>query len=451
MIEKEITMDDKELAEKLVKKCLAKGADAAEVYIESGRELSIEVRNGEAETVQQAASQGVGFRVFVKQRMAFSSCNDLSDKALDNAIKSAVGFASSTTPDENNILPDDKGVTQVEGLYDPQIAQVPMEKKIELAKNVEKLAMKDARITKSAGSGYSEGEGEIYLANSNGLSKSSKFSNCFFGVSVVAEKGEQKSSGGEFCSRRFFADLKPAEEVAAKAAKEAYQMLDPRMVKTQKAAVIFDSDVARSILGGILAAIDGERVLQGASFLAQKMDQKIASELLTLVDDGTLAKGLGSAPFDGEGVPTQKRIIVDKGILKGFMYNTIVAKRAGVKSTGNASRGGFTSIPEIGPHNFYMAAGKSTPEEIIKATKTGLLLKGVTGYGINPVNGNFSGGAQGFWIENGKIAFPVKGLTIAGNAFEMLEAIDMVGNDLDLNRSFTAPTFRIKLMQIGGE
>lgn len=451
MIEKEITMDDKELAEKLVKKCLAKGADAAEVYIESGRELSIEVRNGEAETVQQAASQGVGFRVFVKQRMAFSSCNDLSDKALDNAIKSAVGFASSTTPDENNILPDDKGVTQVEGLYDPQIAQVPMEKKIELAKNVEKLAMKDARITKSAGSGYSEGEGEIYLANSNGLSKSSKFSNCFFGVSVVAEKGEQKSSGGEFCSRRFFADLKPAEEVAAKAAKEAYQMLDPRMIKTQKAAVIFDADVARSILGGILAAIDGERVLQGASFLAQKMDQKIASELLTLVDDGTLAKGLGSAPFDGEGVPTQKRIIVDKGILKGFMYNTIVAKRAGVKSTGNASRGGFTSIPEIGPHNFYMAAGKSTPEEIIKATKTGLLLKGVTGYGINPVNGNFSGGAQGFWIENGKIAFPVKGLTIAGNAFEMLEAIDMVGNDLDLNRSFTAPTFRIKLMQIGGE
>jgi PmbA protein len=444
-------MDYKELAEKLVKKCLAKGADAAEVYMESGRELSIEVRDGEIETVQQAASQGVGFRVFVKQRMAFSSCNDLSDKALDNAIKSAVGFASSTTPDENNVLPDDKGITEVEGLYDSQIAQVPMEKKIELAKSVEKLAMKDPRITKSAGAGYSEAEGEIYLANSNGLSKSSKFSACSFGVSVVAEKGEQKSSGGEFCSRRFFADLKPAEEVAAKAAKDAYEMLDPRMVRTQKAAVIFDPDVARSILGGILAAINGERILQGASFLAQKLNQKIASELVTMVDDGTLAKGLGSAPFDGEGVPTQKRIIVDKGILKGFMYNTIVAKRAGIKSTGNASRGGFTSIPDIGAHSFYMAAGSGAPEEIIKATKTGLLLKGVTGYGINPVNGNFSGGAQGFWIENGKIAFPVKGLTIAGNAFEMLEGIDMVGNNLDLNRSFTGPTFRIKLMQIGGE
>lgn len=444
-------MNYKELAEKLVKKCLAKGADAAEVYLESGRDLSIEVRDGEIETVQQAASQGVGFRVFVKQKMAFSSCNDLSDKALDNAIKSAVGFAESTTPDENNVLPDDKGLTEVEGLYDPQIAQVPMEKKIELAKSVEKLAMKDPRITKSAGAGYSEGEGEVYLTNSNGLSKSSKLSACSFGVSVVAEKGEQKSSGGEFCSRRFFSDLKPEEEVAAKAAKDAYEMLDPKMVKTQKAVVIFDPDVARSILGGILAAINGERVLQGASFLAHKLEQKIASDLVTLIDDGTLAKGLGSAPFDGEGVPTQKRIIVDKGVLKGFMYNTIVAKRAGVKSTGNASRGGFTSIPDIGAHNFYMAAGKNTPEEIIKATKTGLLLKGVTGYGINPVNGNFSGGIQGFWIENGKIAFPVKGLTIAGNAFEMLEAIDMVGNDLDLNRSFTAPTFRIKLMQIGGE
>jgi PmbA protein len=181
------------------------------------------------------------------------------------------------------------------------------------------------------------------------------------------------------------------------------------------------------------------------------LDQKIASELITIIDDGTRPKGMGSVPFDGEGVPTQKRIIVDKGVLKGFMYNTIVAKRAGVRSTGNASRRGFTSLPGIGAHNFFMVAGKGSPDEIVKATKAGLLLKGVTGYGINPVNGNFSGGASGFWVENGKIAFPVKGLTVAGNAFEMLNGIDMVGNDLDLNRSFTAPTFRIKSMQIGGK
>jgi len=228
-------------------------------------------------------------------------------------------------------------------------------------------------------------------------------------------------------------------------------MLDPKMVKTQKATVIFDPDVARGILGGILGAVNGERVLQGASFLAKKMNQKIASELVTIIDDGTRPKGLASQPFDGEGVPTQKRTIIDKGILKGFMYNTIVAKRAGVKSSGNASRREFTSLPGIGPHNFYLAAGESSPEKIIKVTEKGLLLKGITGYGINPVNGNFSGGASGFWVEKGKIAFPVKGLTVAGTADEMLNSIDMVGNDLDLNRSFTSPTFRIKSMQLGGE
>lgn len=444
-------MDYKGLAEQLVKKCLARGADAAEVYMESGRNLSIRVRNGEVETVQQSASHGAGFRVFIKGRMAFSSTNDFSEKALDNTIESGIRFAAHTTPDENNILPENKGIAKVGELFDPRISQIPMDKKIELAKKVEKLAMRDARITKSSGAGYSDGEGEIFLANSNGLSKSYRMSACSFGVSVVAEKGDQKSTGGESCSRRFFGDLKSPEEIAEKAAKDAYEMLDPQMVKTQKASVIFDPDVARSILGGILGAINGERVLQKASFLADKMNRKIASELVTITDDGTKSKGLGSRPFDGEGVPVQKRIIIDKGTLTGFLYNTIVAKRAGVKSTGNASRGGFTDLPGISAHNFYMEAGRHSPNEIVKTTKNGLLLKGVTGYGINPVNGNFSGGASGFWVKNGKITFPVKGLTIAGTALEMLNNIDMVGNDLDLNRSFTAPTFRIRLLQIGGK
>lgn len=444
-------MDYDAIAEKLVKKCVKRGADAAEVYIESGRELSIEIRNGEVETVEETASHGAGLRVFVEGKMAFSSCNDFSDKALENAMESAVRFAKSMTADENNVLPDVAEITEIEGLYDPAISQVPMEKKIGLAQEVEKEAMKDPRITKSAGARYGEREGETLLANSNGFLKSYKASGCSYGVSVVAEKGEQKSSGGESCTRRFFNDLEPPEEIGEKAAKDAYDMLDPRMVMTQKAMVIFDPDVARAILGGILASINGERVLQGASFLAQKIDKKIGSELMTIVDDGTRPKGLASKPFDGEGVPTQKRVIIDKGVLKGFMYNAIVAKRAGVKSTGNASRGGFRSLPGIGAHNFYMEAGNSTPEEIIKSTKKGLLLKGVTGYGIDPVNGSFSGGASGFWIEDGKIAFPVKGLTIAGTAMEMFNGIDMVGNDLDLNRTFTAPTFRIDVMQIGGK
>jgi len=444
-------MDYKGLAEQLVKTSLKKGADAAEIYIEAERNLSLEVRKGEIETVQEAATAGAGIRVFVKGRMAFSSSNDLTEKALEDAVRRAVEFASIATPDPDNVLPDNKATTSVAGLYDARIAQVPMEEKIELAKRMEKLAMKDPRITKSDGASYRENEGEIFLANSNGVVKSYKAAGCGYGVSVVAEKGEQKSSGSESCSRRYYGDLKPAEEIAAKAAREATEMLDPRPVKTQQAAVIFVPDVARALLGGILSAVNGERVLQGASFLGKKLGQKIGAELLTLIDDGTREKGLASAPFDGEGVPTEKRVIIERGVLKGFMYNTIVAKRAGVKSTGNASRGDFTGLPGIGPHNFYMAAGPAKPEDIIKATKTGLLVKEVTGYGINPVNGNFSGGAAGFWIEDGKIAFPVKGLTIAGTAESMLNGIDMVADDLDLNRTMTAPTFRIRLLQIGGE
>lgn len=444
-------MDNQALAEQLVARCLKKGADAAEVYLESNRELSIEIRNGEIETVQESASAGAGIRVLIGGRLAFASVNDLREAALEDAVGRAVGFARITTADPDHVLPDDPTSVEVPGLYDPEIAAVPLDRKIELIKSAEKAAMKDSRITKSAGAAYGEGESEIFIANSTGLLKTYKASGCSFGVSVVAEKGEQKSSGGEYCGRRFYADLKTPEEVAEKAARKAYETLDPKKVKTQKAAVIFDRDVAGTLLAGILSAVNGERVLQGASFLGAKIDRKIASDLLTVVDDGRRPKGPASAPFDGEGVATQTRTIVEAGVLKGFLYNTIIAKKAGVKSTGNASRGGFTSLPGIGPHNFTMSPGTAKPEDIIKATKTGLLLKEVTGYGINPVNGQFSGGASGFWVENGKVAFPVIGLTIAGSAEEMFLGLDMVADDVDLNRGLSAPTFRIKLMQIGGE
>ncbi|MBP7571583.1 MAG: TldD/PmbA family protein [Acidobacteria bacterium] len=441
----------KGLTEQLVKTCLGCGADAAEVYLEAGRRLGIDVRNGALETVEEAASQGVGVRVFVKGRMAFCSSNDLRPEALESAAARAIEFARSTTADPSNVLPSEAGMSAVEGLYDAAIAGVGMDRKIEMAIAVEKLALKDPRVTKSAGAGYGERETEIFLANSNGLSKSYRASSCSLGVSVVCEKGEQRTSGAEYRTRRFFADLPAPEAIAARAIASAVELLDPRPIKTQRAVVIFDPGVARSILGGILQAVNGERVLQGASFLGGRMNQPVASPLVTLADDGLRAKGPGSAPFDGEGVPTSRRVIVEKGVLRGFMYNTAVARRAGVKSTGNAARGGFTSVPDIGPHNFYMEAGSTSPAEIVKATARGVWLKGVTGYGINPVNGNFSGGAEGLWIENGAVAFPVKGITIAGTAAEILDGIDLVGSDLDLERGIAAPTFRVKELQIGGE
>lgn len=443
-------MENIDLTEKLVKRCIKLGADAAEVFLESNRNLSINVLNAEIETIEEASSQGVGFRVFVDGKMGFSHCNDFNNKSLENTISKAIEFARLSTPDENNVLTDDKGITPVEDLFDPEISAEPMDKKIKMALELEELAMKDPRITKSSGAGYGEGESEIFIGNSNGLLKTYKSSGCYLGVYVVAEKGDQKNTGGEYCSRVFFSDLVPPEEIAAVASKKAIELLDPVMIKTQKAAVIFDPDVASSLLGGVISAVNGERVLQGASFLKDHLDKQFASPLLSITDDGTRPKSPGSAPFDGEGVPTIKNNLVENGVLKSFIYNTKVAKRAGVKSTGNASRGGFSSLPGIGTHNVYVSAGKHTRNEIIAATKRGLLLLNVTGYGIDSVSGNFSGGASGLWIENGELVHPVKGVTIAGHAFDILNAIDMMGTDIDMNRSFAAPTFRITEMQIGG-
>lgn len=448
---KKKNMDYLDLAEKLVKKCLKQGADAAEVYLENSRNLTINVLNSDIETIEEASTQGVGFRVFTEGKMGFSHCNDLNDSSLEESIAKAISFAKLTTYDENNVLTDDRTITPVAELYDPEISSETLDNKINKALELEKLAMRDPRITKSSGAGYAEGESEIFISNSNGLIKSCKASGCYLGVYVVAEKGDQKNTGGEFCSRVFFSDLLPPEEIAAVASRKALELLDPVMIKTQKAAVIFDPEVAESLLGGVITAVNGERILQGASFLKDSLNRQIASPLLTMTDDGTMQKQLQSAPFDGEGVPTTRNVIVENGILKCFLYDTKVAKRAGMKSTGNAVRRGFSSLPEIGVHKIFLSPGKHTRNEIVAETKRGLLVLDVTGYGIDAVNGNFSGGASGFWIENGEIIHPVKGITIAGNAFEILNNLDMAGTDIDINRSFASPTFRIAEMQIGGK
>lgn len=444
-------MNYTDLTEKLVRKCLSLGADAAEVYIESSRNLSINVLNQEIETIEEASGHGAGFRVFREGRMGFSHCNDLSSKSLEETISKALAFAKLSTADVNNVLPEDMPATPVADLYDESIAGVPMEKKISLALELEKLAMNRPGITKSSGAGFGEGETEVFIANSNGILKSYRSSACSLGVSLVAEKGEQKNTGGEYCTRVFFSDLAVPEEIAEKAASKAVLLLDPVMVTTQRAAVIFDADVVRSLFGGVLGAIDGERVLQGASFLKDFLNRKFASELITIIDDGTLPRNPSSSPFDGEGVPTRKLVLAENGVLKSYIYNTKAAKRAGVQGTGNASRRGFSSLPGIGTHKVYIQPGTSTPEEIIKNTAKGLYLKEVTGYGVDPVTGNFSGGAGGLWIVNGEIAHPVKGLTIAGKASDIFNAIDMAGNDTDMNKSFAAPTLRVAEMQIGGK
>jgi len=270
-------MNYSNLAEALASKAIKMGADAAEIYISKGRNLNINILNKEIETIEQADSSGVGVRVLVGGALGFSYSNSLEPKALENTIEIAIRFARLTTPDENNVLPDIAGMTAVDGLFDPEIETVPIDKKIAMALELEQLAMSDPRITKSSGSSFGEGLEEIFISNSNGFTKSYKNSGCYVGVSVVAEKGEQKKTGYEYCSRRFFSDLLSLDKIAGKASMNAWKMLDPKLVKTQRAAVIFDPDVAGSLLAGVITALNGERVLQGSSFLANSVGKQIAS------------------------------------------------------------------------------------------------------------------------------------------------------------------------------
>jgi PmbA protein len=237
---KKKSMNYKRLSETLVTKCLRFGADAAEVYIQTGRSLSIRILNSDIDTIQESATAGVGFRVIVDGRLGFSHSNDFTTRSLDDTIKRAIAFAKLTSPDEFNLLPGDKGFTDVEGLYDPEIAEVPMERKIAMAKELEASALRHPRVSLSSGAGFGEGEGEIFIANSNGIAKTYKLSSCSLSVSVVAEKGDQRNTGGDSCSRRFFADLLPIEEIGATASKRAYELIDPLMVRTQRASVVFD-------------------------------------------------------------------------------------------------------------------------------------------------------------------------------------------------------------------
>jgi len=444
-------MHYKILAKSLVNRCLKKGATAAEAYLEEGRELEIEVREGEVEAVKEARAKGVGLRVIIDGRMAFVDSSDFSEEALGLLVDKAVALARKSSVDKYNILPRESGSIPKVNIYDSSLKGISLESKIALLKKLEKIATSiDPLVKRSSGASYGEAEGTIYIENSEGISVSYRESGVSIGVSVIAEKKGRMQPGYSYSSARFFADLKKPEELAKKAVDFARSLFGGEPVKSQEVPVVFSPRAGRGLLAGLLRALSGDRVLQKASFLVGMLGKKIASPLITIIDDGTLDKALGSRPVDGEGVATRKKVVVDKGVLKTYLYNTQAAAKAGTKSTGNATRRGYSSLPGIGPTNFYLVNGNTDPEEIIKGVRNGLYLMATQGGGVNPITGAFSAGAMGVWIEEGRKTKPVANITLAGNIFEMLKGIDVVGNDLELEGSVSAPTFRVRKMVIGG-
>jgi PmbA protein len=244
--------------------------------------------------------------------------------------------------------------------------------------------------------------------------------------------------------------LESPEQVGRVAAERTLRRLGARKAKTAQVPVIFDPMVATSILEHIFEGVNGDSVYRGASFLAGKLGQKVAGDNVTVIDDGTMPGGFGTSPFDGEGVPTRRTVVIEKGVLTSYLLNTYTAKKLKLATTGNASRG-LAGTPGIGPGNYFLQAGPRTPRQMIADVKEGLYVTEFLGHGANLVTGDYSRGASGMWISGGEFAYPVEEITVAGNLKEMFFNISEVASDLEFRGSVAAPTLRIDGLTVGGE
>lgn len=445
-------MEYKDLAQQTVEKALKAGATAAEAYVSTGQELYVENRDLKVEIMNQATSKGLGLRIVVDGRMSFVCSSDFSDKALDTMVKKGVALAAEATPDEFNVFPQPSLMMDRQlDIYDPEMFQMSMDERIYLIQEIERVSLaKDPRIVKIDNSWITNVVGQTIIANSHGLIHSYRDSWCDFGIGVVAEEKDDHRSGWGYSYARSFKDLPSLEELSDTAVRRAVVRLGAQPVPTQQAPVVFDPRAGVALLGGIAGGIDGDRVYKKASFLTDMVGEKIGSDLVTIVDDGLLVKGLRSALVDDEGVPTQRKVIVDKGILRGYLYDTSTAKKAGANVTGNGWRGSYERRPGIGTSNFYLQKGQMPPEEIIRGVKNGFYIMSTIGSAANVVTGDFSVGATGVWIENGELAQPVAKVTIASNMLDMLKNVDAVGDDLVFDRGTCCPTFRVAEMTVSG-
>jgi PmbA protein len=446
-------MDYQLLAEEIVKGALKSGADEAEAFVENLRDFNIDVRNGDVETIKQSTSKGVGLTVFKDKKLGFSYTSDLSKESIEAFVKKTVQLSLVADPKPWNGLPDvENGNMKDLDLYDPSVSGIPNEKKIEIAREAERIALGyDKRITKSYGGTFSDAEEEMFLVNSKGVSLAFRSTIVGFNVSVVAGEGNDMQSGGWSSYKRHFKDLETVEGVAKEAGKRAVEKLGARSVATQKAPVVYDRLAARSFWYGILFAMDGDSVFKKTTFLTEYLEKSIASNLITLTDDPTIPRHTSSTPFDGEGKITRKNVLIDKGVLKMFIYDTLTARKAGVRVNTIAQRSGFRSMPYAGFLNIIVQNGTDNREKMISRVKNGFYVTGLRGIGTDVPTGNYSCGASGFWIENGEISFPVDGVTLGGNALDLLTGIEAVADDLELRGNLNSPSFMIPEMIIGGK
>jgi len=409
--------------------------------------------------LKEAGAKSLGLRVFIGQRSASSYTSDFSSSGVERLVSSAMTAARVTSEDPCAGLPDASASGQLEGdlqLYCDDVTLLQAATAIDIARRAEQAAFAfDTRIRNSEGGSVEAGYGRKILANSHGLLGEYSRTSCSLSVVPIAvPDGSALSQGMQrdywYSISRSVAGLEDPERIGRIAAERTVRRLGARKISTCKVPVVFDQRTASSLLGNLFEALNGDSVYRRASFLAEKIGEKVAKDSITIIDDGTLPGGLGSSPFDDEGVRTQRTPVIQDGILKSYLLNCYTAKKLDMHSTGNAGRG-MAGNPSVRAGNFFLQPGSSSPEQIIGSIKNGFYVTEFMGSGFNAVTGDISYGASGLWIVNGELAYPVEEVTIAGNMLSLVQSVEMIGNDLEFRGSTASPTIKVAEITVAGQ
>lgn len=445
--------DREQLARGVAEEAIQRGASAAEVLVDEGRDFSAVVRLGAVEKLVQVSSRRLGMRVFHGTRCAISSTSDFAPAALHRLVRDTCDMARATGADPAAGLPPvelyARDLPELQVCF-PVAGRLPAEEKIAFARACEEAALKyDPRINNSEGAGFADSVTSVTYANSIGVCRSYDKSVCSLYAAPLAELDGLKQRAYWLTTHPDLGQLQSPQQVGAEAARRVLRRLGARRVATCTVPVVFDPLTAGAVLKRLADALSGTALVRQASFLTGKLGSQVASPLVTVYDDALLPGGLASRPFDAEGVPSQTTTVICDGVLESYLLDSYSARKLALRSTANSNRP-LHGAPCAGPSNFYLKAGTATPDEIIATVRNGLYLTELIGFGVSIVSGTFSQGAAGLWIEGGHLAFPVEEITIAGNLKDMLTSVEAVGNDLLALGEVFAPTLLIGKMVISG-
>jgi PmbA protein len=437
-----------EIADRLVAAARRAGADSADAVAVRSVSLSVEVREGAVEESQRSESDDVGLRVFVGKRQAVVSTNDIAGDVAELAER-AVAMAKVAPEDAFAGLADASELARDFpdlDLIDPDLPSIAALEAHAKAAEAAGLAVKG--VTKSEGASASAGIGGMVLATSRGFRGSYLSSRHSLSMAAIAGAGTLMERDYDFSSALHAADLDPPERIGRSAGERAVERLNPRKVATKRVPVVFDKRVAGGLIGHLAGAINGSAVARKTSFLKDKLGERLFRPGIRIVDDPLRKRGLRSRPFDGEGVTARPLAIVEDGMLKTWILDCATARELSMHTTGHASRG-VSSPPSPGPTNLHLEPGAQTPGQLIADITEGFYITELIGSGINPVTGDYSRGATGFWIENGKLGYPVSEVTIAGNLIAMYADLTPA-NDLEFRFGTNAPTVRVEGLTVAG-